>query len=81
MSSDISNYNTITQIEVEKKPHGTLFTGWNFGHPFVGHEPLTQRQYHAFDDTESNVTQYSAAPPRTYGITFTEHFGVAKAPM
>jgi hypothetical protein len=41
---------------------------------------LTQRQYHSFNDTGSNVTQYSAAPPRTYGTTFTEHFGVAKAP-
>jgi iron complex outermembrane receptor protein len=39
---------------------------------------LAQRQYYAFNDTEGNATQYSAAPPRTYGITFTEHFGGAK---
>jgi iron complex outermembrane recepter protein len=39
---------------------------------------LAQQQYYAFNDTEGNATQYSAAPPRTYGITFIEHFGGAK---
>jgi iron complex outermembrane recepter protein len=39
---------------------------------------LAQQHYYSFNDTEGNATQYSAAPPRTYGITFTEHFGAAK---
>jgi len=39
---------------------------------------LAQQHYYSFNDTEGNATQYSAAPPRTYGITFTEHFGGAK---
>jgi iron complex outermembrane receptor protein len=42
---------------------------------------LAQKHYYSFNDTEANATQYSAAPPRTYGITFIQHFGGAKASM
>jgi iron complex outermembrane receptor protein len=36
---------------------------------------LAEQHYYSFSVEDGNVTQYSPAPPRTYGITFTQHFG------
>ena len=39
---------------------------------------LAGQRYQSFQDEEGNASQYSAAAPRTYGITFTAHFGGAR---
>jgi iron complex outermembrane recepter protein len=36
---------------------------------------LTNIQYYSFGFETAPATQYSAAPPRTFGITFSKHFG------
>ncbi len=41
---------------------------------------LAGQRYQSFQDEEGNASQYSAAAPRTYGVTFTVHFGGARKP-
>jgi iron complex outermembrane receptor protein len=36
---------------------------------------LTNIQYYSFGFETAPATQYSAAPPRTFGVTFSKHFG------
>jgi hypothetical protein len=35
---------------------------------------LTGQQYSIFQVEDGNATQYSPAPPRQYGVTFSQHF-------
>jgi hypothetical protein len=41
---------------------------------------LAGQRYYSYNAEDADASQYSAAPPRTYGITFTEHFGGGDRP-